>query len=76
MTQSGINPATLEFLVHCLNHCATACPGNHLVHYKIEIDGTILEQVKQFNYLGCELSFEVEPDFDKKIKIPKHMRLY
>ena len=28
----------------------------HLVRSKIEIDGSILEQVKQFNYLGCELS--------------------
>jgi len=24
----------------------------HLVHSKTEIDGSILEQVKQFNYLG------------------------
>jgi hypothetical protein len=23
--------------------------------------------VKQFNYLGCELSLDGEPDFDKKI---------
>jgi len=39
------------------------------------IDGSILEQVKQFNYLGCELSLDGEPDFDKKIKqIPKNMR--
>jgi len=36
---------------------------------KIEIDGSILEQVKQFNYLGCELSLDRELDFDKnKIK--------
>ena len=38
--------------------------GKHLVRSKIEIDGSILEQVKQFNYLGCELSLEGEPDFD------------
>jgi len=25
------------------------------------------KQVKQFNYLGCELSLDGEPDFDKKI---------
>ena len=37
------------------------------MRFKIEIDGSILEQVKQFNYLGCELSLEGEPDFDKKI---------
>ena len=34
---------------------------------KMEIEGSILEQVKQFNYLGCELSLDGEPDFDKKI---------
>ena len=34
---------------------------------KIEIDGSILEQVKQLNYLGCELSLDGEPDFDKRI---------
>ena len=39
----------------------------HLVRSKIEIGGSILEQVKQFNYLGCELSLDGEPDFDKKI---------
>jgi len=30
------------------------------------LDGSILEQVTQFNYLGCELSLDREPDFDKK----------
>ena len=34
----------------------------------IKIDGSVLEQVKQFNYLGCELSLGGEPDFDKKIR--------
>jgi hypothetical protein len=38
----------------------------HLVRSKIEIDGPILEQVRQFNCLGCELSLDGEPDFDKK----------
>jgi len=38
-----------------------------LVRSKIEIDGSILEQVKQFNYLRGELSLEGEPDFYKKI---------
>jgi hypothetical protein len=33
---------------------------------KIGIDESILEQVKQFNYLGCELNLNGEPDFDKK----------
>jgi hypothetical protein len=39
----------------------------HLVRSKIEIDGKILEQVKQFNYLRRELNLEGEPDFDKKM---------
>jgi len=41
--------------------------GKHLVRSKIEIGGSILEQMKQFNYLGCELSLDGEADFDKKI---------
>ena len=45
-----------------------AFKGKHLVRSKIEIDGSILE-VRQFNYLGCELSLDGEPDFDKKINI-------
>jgi len=44
-----------------------AFKGKNSVRSKIEIDGSILEQVKQFNYLGCELSLDGEPDFDKKI---------
>jgi hypothetical protein len=44
-----------------------AFKGKHLVRSTIEIDGSILEQVKQFIYLGCELSLDGEPDFDKKI---------
>jgi hypothetical protein len=38
----------------------------HLVRYKIEIDGSTLEKVKKFNYWGCELSLDGEPDTDKK----------
>jgi len=38
----------------------------HLVRSKIEIDGSILEHLRQFNYLGCELNLDGEPDFDKK----------
>jgi len=49
----------------------------HLVRSKIETDGSILEKVKQFNYLGCELSLDGEPDFDKNNKqIPRNMRHY
>ena len=40
-----------------------AFKGKHLVCSKIETDGSIL--VRQFNYLGCELSLDGEPDFDK-----------
>jgi hypothetical protein len=60
-----------------------AFKGKHLVRSKTEIDGTILEEVKQFYYLGCELSLEGEPDFDKKVNslpnicgsIRKHLTL-
>jgi len=54
-----------------------AFKGKHLVRCKIEIDGSILEQVKQFNYLGCELSLDSEPGFDQKNKqISRNMRHY
>jgi len=53
-----------------------AFKGKHLVHSEIEIDGSILEQVKQFNYLGCELSLDDEPDIDKSKQIPSNMRHY
>jgi len=34
-----------------------------------------VEQVKKFNYLGCELSLDGEPDFDQKNKqISRNMR--
>jgi len=46
-----------------------AFKGKHLVHSKIEIDGSILEQVRQFNYLGCELSLDGEPGFGGGKKI-------
>jgi hypothetical protein len=49
----------------------------NVVRSKLEIDGSILEQVKLFNHLGCELSLDGEPDFDKKNKqITKLMRHY
>jgi len=38
--------------------------GKPLVRSEIEIDRSILEQVKQFNFLGCELSLDGEPGFD------------
>ena len=48
-----------------------AFKGKHVVRSKIEIDGSILEQVRQFNYLGSELSLGGEPDFDQKKKDSK-----
>jgi len=54
-----------------------AFKGKYSVRSKIEIDGSILEQVKQFNYLGCELSLDSEPDFNKKNKqISRNMQHY
>ena len=53
-----------------------AFKGEHLVHSEIEIDGSILEQVNQFNYLGCELSSDGEPDIDKSKQIPNNMQHY
>jgi len=55
-----------------------ALKGKHLVRSKIEIDGSILEQVKHFNYFKCELSLDGVPDLDQKInkEIPKNMRHY
>ena len=41
-----------------------AFKGKHLVRSKRETEGSISEQVKQFNYLGCELSLDGEQDFD------------
>jgi len=56
-----------------------AFKGKRLVRSKIEIDGSILEQVKQFNYLGCELILDGTPDFDKNKgicgTIRKHLTL-
>jgi hypothetical protein len=54
-----------------------ALKGKHLVCSKIEIDGSILGEVKRFNYLGCGVSLDGDPDFDKKNKqIPQNMRHY
>ena len=52
-----------------------AFKGKHLVHSKIEIEGSILEKVKKINYLGCELSLDGEPDFDKKIDSKEYAAL-
>ena len=47
--------------------------GIHLIRSKIVIDGSIMEQVYQFNYLGCELSLVGEVDLDKKLNRFQHM---
>jgi len=49
--------------------------GKHLVPSKIEIDGSILEQVKKFIYLGRELSLDGEPDFGKKRNTSRSQRM-
>ena len=49
--------------------------GKWLLCSKIEVDGSILGKVKQFNYLGCKLSLDGELDIDKKNQqVPKNMR--
>jgi len=54
-----------------------AFKGKHLVFSKIKMDGSLLEQLKQCNYLGCELSLDGETYFDKKKnQIPKNTRPY
>ena len=35
----------------------------------------MLEKIKQFNYLGCELGLDGEPDFDKKKIINRFQRI-
>ena len=54
-----------------------AFKGKQLLRSTIEIYGSILEQAEQFNYLGCELSLDGEPNFDiKNQQIPKNMQHY
>jgi len=48
--------------------------GKQFVRSNIEIDGSMLEKLLQFNYLGFELSLEGEPEFDKSKRIPSNMR--
>jgi len=50
-----------------------AFKGKHLMRSKIERDASILEKVKQFNYLGFEWSLDGEPRFDKKVN--KYQRI-
>ncbi|XP_075210534.1 uncharacterized protein LOC142317874 [Lycorma delicatula] len=44
-----------------------AFKGKWLVRSKIIFDGQILEQVRVFNYLGCDLSYDRNIDIDKKL---------
>ena len=57
----------INFVLSEISTKIMAFKGKHLVRSKIEIDGSILEQVKQFKYLGCELSLDGERDFDKRM---------
>jgi hypothetical protein len=43
--------------------------GKRLVRSKIEVDVSLLEQVRQFNYLGYELSVDGKKKKKKKINI-------
>jgi hypothetical protein len=45
-----------------------AFKGKLNISSKIVLENTILEQVQQFNYLGCETSFIQERDINNKIK--------
>ena len=45
------------------------------VRSKIEIDGSLVEQGKEFHYLGCELSLDGEPDFEQKKKSKEYAAL-
>jgi len=53
-----------------------AFKGKQLVRSTTEIDGSILEQVKQFNYLGCKLSLDGAPVSQKNEQISRNMRHY
>jgi len=54
-----------------------AFKGKHLVRSKIEIDWSILEQVKQFNLFGMRTEFRWWARFWQKNKqIPRTMRHY
>ena len=81
MSNYGYNKKnqSLSYLNHIVSTDKTKIMtfiGKHLVRSKIEIDGSILEQVKQFNYLGCELSLDGEPDFDKKKQISRNFQFH
>jgi hypothetical protein len=39
------------------------------------INGSILQQVKQFNYVGCELNIDEELDLEKKTDFKGYVAL-
>lgn len=41
--------------------------SKHKVGTKIAVESRIIEKVSKFNYLGCEISPEVEHDFENKV---------
>ncbi|XP_039275024.1 uncharacterized protein LOC120349129 [Nilaparvata lugens] len=44
-----------------------AFKGKYPIRSKIVIDNKVLEQVSQFSYLGCEISYKDELDVEKKV---------
>ena len=44
MTQSGIEPATFQFVVQRLNHCATAVPIIIIIIINLKFSGHIFEK--------------------------------
>jgi hypothetical protein len=41
--------------------------GKQLVRIKIIINDAVLEQVSQFTFLGCDLSFDYDSDVENKL---------
>jgi len=62
--------SALKYFIHILQNIQKLYCFDKVVHSKFccitVLVGSIQEEVKQFNYLGCELSLDGEPDFDKK----------
>ncbi|RZF44869.1 hypothetical protein LSTR_LSTR004494 [Laodelphax striatellus] len=50
----------------CLKH-TMAFTGKFPTRSKIVVDDFILEQVSEYNYLGCHISFKEDVDIEKKV---------
>jgi hypothetical protein len=42
--------------------------GKRPVRSKLILDNQLVEQVSKFNYLGCQLSYQGEPDVSHKLE--------